>query len=263
MYRDVHVFGTKSRFSCFRNLDWKISDLDFSKSRWKGRASNLVERNEQVSIDHWQKRPSSQSFIRLWCLAAAAPLPAGLEGSWQETDFEFGFELWDQDGKLAHWQTGTSPFVHSMSNQAFFQVRNHDFLYSWCMFMKAYYFKSSQWPATHPTDQHPNGQNDWSGDYGCRWLQMIADDCRWLQMVAYSLLWVVDFSGFEVINTPRSSEIYSSHQAFLKKNTFLKLYNYNEWEITISNIRAWIFLGVCLILSKKSDQGNGLRLHWK
>ena len=44
--------------------------------------------------------PSQRLLVRLWCLAAAAPLPAGLEGSWQETDFEFGFILRDQHGKF-------------------------------------------------------------------------------------------------------------------------------------------------------------------
>ena len=96
----------------------------------------------------------SQCFICLWCLAAAAPLPAGIEGSWQETEVWIWIvgSRW-RTGKQANWNI--SIYSYSMSKQAFFQVRNHDYLYSWCMFMKAYYFKSLQWPPAHPTDQHP------------------------------------------------------------------------------------------------------------
>ena len=34
-----------------------------------------------------------------------------------------------------------------------------------------------------------DGKNDWSEDYGCRWLQMIADGCIW-PVVSYGFQWV-------------------------------------------------------------------------
>lgn len=50
---------------------------------------------------------------------------------------------------------------------------------------------------------------------------MIANGCKWLQMVAYGLLWVMDFSEFELLNTRRSSQINNSQQVFLKNKHHL------------------------------------------
>ena len=53
---------------------------------------------------------------------------------------------------------------------------------------------------------------------------MVADGCRLLQMVADGCIWPVvslDFSEFELLNTPRNSEIHNSQQAFLVFNSHM------------------------------------------